>query len=1039
MNNLSNIHSSEKLAALRQENERLRQRLAELEARAAEHQQAAQVQAALYRIADAASTAEHMPAFYATMHRIVGELMYANNFFIALYDEARQMINFPYYVDEVDQDVPDPQQWDRLGLGEARGFTAYVLRTGQPVLITPELEAELVRQGEVELVGASSVDWLGVPLKTGGRTLGVLVVQSYSQAIRYSQKDVELLTFVAQHIAAALERAKLLEDTRRHMAELATINRVSQALAAELNLDALIELVGEQMRQTFRADIVYVALHDRQTDLILFPYVFGEELGTIRFGEGLTSKILETGQPLLLNEDVEGRSVELGATAVGLEVQSYLGVPIMAGREAIGVISVQSATQEGRFAEPDVRLLSTIAANVGAALQNARLYRETQRRAEEMAALAEVSREITAILELSTLLERIAAHSRELLAAANSAIYLLEPDSRLLSFIAGVGDITGAVKSFKLQVGQGIVGSVAESGRPEKVDDILADPRYAGVPGEVTLPGQKLLLAPLFSREQVIGVMTVRRNSDQPRFNQADLDFLVALSRQTAIGLENARLFTEAQQARAAAETANQAKSAFLSTVSHELRTPLTSVLGFAKISQQRLERKLFPHLQTGDSKIQREIHHVRENLEIIVAEGERLTTLINNVLDLAKIEAGKVEWHMQPLSISTVIERATAATTALFEKKGLVLVNEVAGDLPEVIGDPDKLIQVVINLISNAVKFTEQGSVTCRVEIAAPPEGGEIVVSVIDTGLGIAPEDQPRVFERFKQVGDTLTDKPQGTGLGLSICKEIVEHHGGRIWVESEVGRGSTFSFTLPLAQADIAAESVARPVDLATLVRQLKAHVVAITPNSATAQKSILVVDDEAPIRKLLRQELEGAGYRVSEASNGQEALRQVQGQEKPDLIILDVLMPRMNGFHVAAVLKNDPQTMDIPIIILTIVEDKGKGYRLGVDRYLTKPINTKTLFDEIEHLLARSHNQKNILVVDKDAGTIQTLTRVLQEKGYAISAAHDGAAFVEQAISARPDVILAHAEFLEQGQLVRTQRFEQRLDNVVILFYQ
>jgi signal transduction histidine kinase len=258
-----------------------------------------------------------------------------------------------------------------------------------------------------------------------------------------------------------------------------------------------------------------------------------------------------------------------------------------------------------------------------------------------------------------------------------------------------------------------------------------------------------------------------------------------------------------AQEAKAVAEQANQAKSAFLSTVSHELRTPLTSVLGFAKISQQRLEKKLFPVIPTDDPKIQREIRQVKENLEIIVSEGERLTTLINNVLDLAKIEAGKVEWNMEPLTISTVIERATAATTALFERKGLALVKEVPADLPQVVGDQDKLIQVVINLISNAVKFTEQGSVTCRAEVVPPviaSTGGEIVVSIIDTGLGIAPVDQAKVFEKFKQVGDTLTDRPQGTGLGLSICKEIVEHHGGRIWVESELGQGSTFSFTLPV-----------------------------------------------------------------------------------------------------------------------------------------------------------------------------------------------------------------------------------------------
>ncbi len=180
-------------------------------------------------------------------------------------------------------------------------------------------------------------------------------------------------------------------------------------------------------------------------------------------------------------------------------------------------------------------------------------------------------------------------------------------------------------------------------------------------------------------------------------------------------------------------------------------------------------------------------MQQVEDNLKVVVSEGERLTKLIDDVLDLAKIEAGKLEWHMEPTSVAEIIDRATAATASLFEQKGLRLVTDVAPDLPVVTGDRDRLIQVVINLISNAVKFTDAGSVTCR----AARRGGEIVVSVVDTGMGIAPADQPKVFERFKQVGDTLTDKPKGTGLGLPICREIVEHHGGRVWVESELGQG--------------------------------------------------------------------------------------------------------------------------------------------------------------------------------------------------------------------------------------------------------
>jgi PAS domain S-box-containing protein len=253
---------------------------------------------------------------------------------------------------------------------------------------------------------------------------------------------------------------------------------------------------------------------------------------------------------------------------------------------------------------------------------------------------------------------------------------------------------------------------------------------------------------------------------------------------------------TELQHARQAAEAANQAKSAFLATTSHELRTPLTSVLGFAKISKKRFEEVIVPVIVSDDRKVQRAVQQVNDNLDIIVSEGARLTALINDVLDLAKIEAGKVDWKTEPVSAEEIIDRAAAATTALFEAKNLKQIVEVEPGLPGTVGDRDRLIQVVINLISNAVKFTDHGSVTCR----ARREDGHLLISVTDTGLGIAPQDHERVFEQFVQVGDTLTDKPKGTGLGLPICKHIVEHHGGRIWVESELGKGSTFSFTLPI-----------------------------------------------------------------------------------------------------------------------------------------------------------------------------------------------------------------------------------------------
>lgn len=248
-------------------------------------------------------------------------------------------------------------------------------------------------------------------------------------------------------------------------------------------------------------------------------------------------------------------------------------------------------------------------------------------------------------------------------------------------------------------------------------------------------------------------------------------------------------------------------KEDFLSTVSHELRTPLTSVLGFAKVIARKLDDVVFPLVPAVDAKTTRTVQQVRDNLDIIVAEGQRLTALINDVLDLSKMEAGKIEWKREPTAIPGLLEHAIAATQSLFEQKDVRIATDIAADLPPVVCDRDRIVQVSINLLSNAIKFTDRGSVTVaarRRQAADPPlaNGGDfVVVAVSDSGIGVADRDIKNIFEKFKQVGDTLTDRPKGTGLGLSICREIVESHGGRIWAESCIGAGSVFSFSLPLA----------------------------------------------------------------------------------------------------------------------------------------------------------------------------------------------------------------------------------------------
>ncbi len=492
------------------------------------------------------------------------------------------------------------------------------------------------------------------------------------------------------------------------------------------------------------------------------------------------------------------------------------------------------------------------------------------------------------------------------------------------------------------------------------------------------------------------------------------------------------------RQAKETAEAASQMKGTFLANVSHELRTPLTSVLGFAKIIKKRLDEVVFPVVPAGDSKVQRAVTQVNTNIDIIIAEGERLTSLINNVLDLAKIEAGKIDWNMQPISMKEIIERATAATSSLFENKPFKLALEIEDELPAIIGDHDRLLQVVINLISNSSKFTDQGGITVR----ARRSNTNVLVSITDTGMGIAESDYEKVFEQFVQVGDTLTNKPKGTGLGLPICKQIVEHHGGKIWVESVLGKGSTFSFTLPISKQALEGEKVSgefvRIVDVNALVGKLKAHIASATLSQPIGKKTVLVVDDDASIRELLRQELEGEGYGVREAKDGREALTSVK-REKPDLIILDVMMPELSGFDVAAVLRNDPETLNIPIVILSVMQDKQRGYRLGVDRYFTKPTDTKVLLDEIGSLLVQGGTKKKVLVVDEDTATVKTLTDALQSQGYAVTAAYSGQDGIDKAVADQPDMVIARSALSEKYNLVKTLRFEKNLEKIFFLLYE
>jgi PAS domain S-box-containing protein len=385
----------------------------------------------------------------------------------------------------------------------------------------------------------------------------------------------------------------------------------------------------------------------------------------------------------------------------------------------------------------------------------------------------------------------------------------------------------------------------------------------------------------------------------------------------------------ELQKANEQLRELDKLKDNFLSTVSHELRTPLTSIKSFAEILLNYDEDKATQ----------------KEFLGIINDESDRLTRLINDFLDLSKIQAGRMQWQTVELSLADAIRSATNTARPLVDKNSLELLMYVEPNLPHVLADRDRIIQVITNILGNSVKFTpENGKITLRAwsdKNQAGENGEWATVSISDTGIGIAPENHQKIFERFGQVGDVLKDRPKGTGLGLPICKKIVEYFGGRIWLQSDLGKGTTFFFTLPAVKNETRADT---PAPVAGGIAQ-EIH--------SISGKTILVVDDEANIRRLIRHELSTRGHHVIEAANGKEGV-DLSRKHHPDLITLDIAMPDLNGFDVIAVLKSDPETANIPIMIVSVVEDKEKAFRLGADDYITKPISAELMIERMNRLL-------------------------------------------------------------------------------------
>ncbi|MBX4270283.1 GAF domain-containing sensor histidine kinase [Clostridium estertheticum] len=339
-----------------------------------------------------------------------------------------------------------------------------------------------------------------------------------------------------------------------------------------------------------------------------------------------------------------------------------------------------------------------------------------------------------------------------------------------------------------------LINKVTESGTMYYIQD-LNKVDYALYSAKLQLllyHMRSLLMIPIIYKDEIYGVV-IMVNYKKAAYNESYRGNAYSIVSQVAVAIENAKLFKKLKDI-------DETKTDFLSTVSHELQTPLTSIIGFTEMVKRKFEGTIVPELDLSIEKNQSAVVKIKRNINIILAEGERLSSLINELLDISRMEAGKVLLNMRKIDIEEIITQVITLTNPIIRDKSLQVIQSISETLPEILADRDKLMQVIINLISNAIKFTEKGCIVCSARVV----GQNIIVSISDTGVGIREEDKKYIFEKFSQVGDTLTDKPTGTGLGLAICKYIIEEHGGEIWVESEIGKGTDFSFSIPIIKTN-------------------------------------------------------------------------------------------------------------------------------------------------------------------------------------------------------------------------------------------
>jgi signal transduction histidine kinase/CheY-like chemotaxis protein len=600
---------------------------------------------------------------------------------------------------------------------------------------------------------------------------------------------------------------------------------------------------------------------------------------------------------------------------------------------------------------------------------------------EEGKALGEIIQIVSSSLNPQRVLDTVARHAGNLSGAEGSAVLEFNQISQCLVPVASRNlskTFLDQIQATPLDTSKGVMRRALVAGQPFQIADVgmALDYPYR----DITLrEGYWAVLgAPIVAETRTRVVMAFRKAPGA--FTDRVMSLLTALANQSKVAINNAALFQELDDKSRQLEVASRHKSEFLANMSHELRTPLNAIIGYSEMLEEEAR-------EVGQETFIADLGKIQ-------FAGKHLLGLINNVLDLSKIEAGKMDLFLERVDIATVVREVASTIRPLVLDKGNTLKVVCPDGIGAMRADVTKLRQALLNLLSNANKFTDGGTVTLTVEHEADEARPLVVFRVADTGIGMTPAQVERIFQAFTQADASTTRKYGGTGLGLAITRSFCEMMGGDVAVESRPGQGSTFTIRLPADGVDQAALAPARPA------------AVAADPGSGRAGWA-LVIDDDAAARELLQRVLVAEGFRVTTAGGGEEGLRLAR-RLHPSIITLDVMMPGMDGWAVLAALKTDPALAEIPVLVVTIVDDRNLGFSLGAADYLTKPVDRERLVGALARYRKAGSSQP-VLVVDDDPVTRAVIRRTVEKEGWPVAEAENGRLALQRVSEQIPALIL------------------------------